>query len=235
MDQVGRKYVWNLLQSVILLEFPLMPLRLSPFSRPALVSGAAIQAVAMFTIGGSFAAVDNRGFHLHLRRWVSIAIEYDFTFARFTTRLAYTFSVNIRFAYSWGAVGTVYPAGKGTSLTITIGLYSAVESMISAPTPISLLSISAYTMKLEIFPMRLRSKGMSITTGSNWLFNIVVTFVTPVVIAKSTYALYFFFAACCVVMTNMTEEQRKPFNRTEMLYAEKEAKFKERMRLEAGS
>ncbi|RUS32837.1 LOW QUALITY PROTEIN: hypothetical protein BC938DRAFT_474112 [Jimgerdemannia flammicorona] len=217
MDQVGRKYVWNLLQSVILLEFPLMPLRFSPFSRPALVSGAAIQAVAMFTIGGSFAAgsyIDETGAVVISSRAVQwtivafififvagIAIEYDFTFARFTTRLAYTFSVNIRFAYSWGAVGTVYPAGKGTSLTITIGLYSAVESMISAPTPISLLSISAYTMKLEIFPMRLRSKGMSITTGSNWLFNIVVTFVTPVVIAKSTYALYFFFAACCVVMT----------------------------------
>ncbi|RUS22347.1 sugar transporter [Endogone sp. FLAS-F59071] len=52
----------------------------------------------------------------------------------------------------------------------------------------------------EIFPMRLRSKGMSITTGSNWLFNIVVSFITPVVLSKTTSGLYFAFGVCCVIM-----------------------------------
>lgn len=48
--------------------------------------------------------------------------------------------------------------------------------------------------------MRLRSKGMSITTGSNWLFNIVVSFITPVVLAKTTSGLYFAFGVCCIIM-----------------------------------
>src|SRR4051794_10856022 len=48
--------------------------------------------------------------------------------------------------------------------------------------------------------MRLRSKGMSITTGSNWLFNIVVAFITPVVLNRTTSGLYYAFGVCCAIM-----------------------------------
>lgn len=32
---------------------------------------------------------------------------------------------------------------------------------------------------MQMFPLNIRARGLSITTSSNWLFNWVVTFVTP--------------------------------------------------------
>jgi hypothetical protein len=43
-------------------------------------------------------------------------------------------------------------------------------------------------------------KETSLTTGANWLFAIVVTFITPVIIAATSSGLYFLFGSCCIVM-----------------------------------
>ncbi|KAG2177285.1 hypothetical protein INT43_007942 [Umbelopsis isabellina] len=121
--------------------------------KPTLISGAIIQGIAMFVIGGLFqtqsAVVDG-----------SLVIQST---NATNTIIAFIFIFTLAFAYSWGACGFIYPA--------------------------------------EIFPMRVRAKATSLTTGANWLFAIVITFITPVIIAASSSALYFLFGGCCVLMT----------------------------------
>ncbi|KAJ1642815.1 hypothetical protein J3B02_000517 [Coemansia erecta] len=46
----------------------------------------------------------------------------------------------------------------------------------------------------EIFPMHIRSKAISITTASNWLFNFVINLVAPILIKKITWGLDLIFA-----------------------------------------
>ncbi|KAI0219249.1 hypothetical protein L0F63_001456 [Massospora cicadina] len=53
----------------------------------------------------------------------------------------------------------------------------------------------------EIFPMRVRSKGISITTASNWGFNYIVSLCSPMLMDKITWGLYLIFAAFCIIMT----------------------------------
>lgn len=53
----------------------------------------------------------------------------------------------------------------------------------------------------EIFPMRVRSKATSLTTASNWAFNYLVSYFSPILMEKITWGLYIIFAAFCVTMT----------------------------------
>ncbi|KAI8093263.1 general substrate transporter [Halteromyces radiatus] len=53
----------------------------------------------------------------------------------------------------------------------------------------------------EIYPMSVRSKGTSITTAANWLFNFVISEICPVMLASITWGTYIFFGCCCFVMT----------------------------------
>ncbi|KAJ1916874.1 hypothetical protein H4219_003529 [Mycoemilia scoparia] len=46
----------------------------------------------------------------------------------------------------------------------------------------------------EIFPMRVRAKGNSLTTAANWLFNFGVAQIAPIVMHKITWGLYIIFA-----------------------------------------
>ncbi|OZJ05114.1 hypothetical protein BZG36_01387 [Bifiguratus adelaidae] len=58
-----------------------------------------------------------------------------------------------------------------------------------------------FVVPAEVFSLRIRAKATSLTTGANWLFGIVVTYITPVFIAATPSGLYFFFGACCFVMS----------------------------------
>ncbi|KAL1918063.1 uncharacterized protein VTP21DRAFT_3329 [Calcarisporiella thermophila] len=128
--------------------------------RPVLISGAAIQGIAMFVIGGLTASQ------------LQVAVDADgnkvitATAAASWSIVAFMFVFIAGFAYSWGAAGTVYPS--------------------------------------EIFPIRVRAKAMSLTTGSNWLFNYVVATITPIFLNASQSGIYFLFGSCCFVMMVVT-------------------------------
>lgn len=55
-----------------------------------------------------------------------------------------------------------------------------------------------WSMPAEIFPGRLRAKGVAASTCSNWLFNWVVGASTPVMLRQIGFGTYVFFAAMCI-------------------------------------
>ncbi|KAF9187158.1 hypothetical protein BGZ51_004287 [Haplosporangium sp. Z 767] len=59
----------------------------------------------------------------------------------------------------------------------------------------------SWTYPAEIYPLRIRSKAVSLSTASNWLFNFVLAYAVPPALEKIQYRTYFIFAAFCVAMT----------------------------------
>ncbi|CAO3626945.1 unnamed protein product [Cunninghamella echinulata] len=51
----------------------------------------------------------------------------------------------------------------------------------------------------EIFPLRVRSKAMSISTSANWMCNFIVGLITPIMLKNIGYGTYVFFAVFCVL------------------------------------
>jgi len=51
----------------------------------------------------------------------------------------------------------------------------------------------------EIFPMRLRTLGVTITTMTQWLFQFIITKSTPFMLASMGFGTYFFFAAAMTI------------------------------------
>ncbi|KAI5452569.1 hypothetical protein NCC49_000730 [Naganishia albida] len=51
----------------------------------------------------------------------------------------------------------------------------------------------AWVVCAEVFPLSMRAKGMSISSGVNWLMNFTVATVTPVMIDNITYKTYIVF------------------------------------------
>ncbi|KAI9299116.1 general substrate transporter [Neoconidiobolus thromboides FSU 785] len=82
----------------------------------------------------------------------------------------------------------------GASYTVIVFIYIFVAGFAFSWGPI------AWIYPAEIFPMRVRSKGTSITTASNWLFNYIVGLVSPILMESITWGLYIIFAAFCVIM-----------------------------------
>jgi hypothetical protein len=51
----------------------------------------------------------------------------------------------------------------------------------------------------EIFPLRARAKGMSLSTGTNWLFNFIVAFITPPLFNAINAGYYFVLVGFCII------------------------------------
>ncbi|EIW82521.1 general substrate transporter [Coniophora puteana RWD-64-598 SS2] len=51
----------------------------------------------------------------------------------------------------------------------------------------------------EIFPLRARAKGMSLSTGTNWLFNFIIAFITPPLFAILDAGYYFLLVGFCLI------------------------------------
>ncbi|CAO3586614.1 unnamed protein product [Absidia cylindrospora] len=51
----------------------------------------------------------------------------------------------------------------------------------------------------EIFPLRIRSKAMSISTSANWMCNFIVGLITPIMLKNIKFYTYVFFAIFCVL------------------------------------
>ncbi|OCL10064.1 general substrate transporter, partial [Glonium stellatum] len=61
------------------------------------------------------------------------------------------------------------------------------------------VSIKVYAP--EIQPQRTRAKATALAHGCNWVCNFFVAFICPVLLAKSSFGLYFLFGGCTAVTT----------------------------------
>ncbi|KAF9559621.1 hypothetical protein EC968_006521 [Mortierella alpina] len=59
----------------------------------------------------------------------------------------------------------------------------------------------SWTYPAEIYPLRIRSKAVSLSTASNWAFNFILAYAVPPALQNIQYRTYFIFAAFCVAMT----------------------------------
>lgn len=57
----------------------------------------------------------------------------------------------------------------------------------------------AWVIPAEIFPLRSRSKGMSISTSANWMCNFIIGLIVPIMLENITYGTYIFFAVFLVL------------------------------------
>jgi len=87
-------------------------------------------------------------------------------------------------ARTWVLVGH-----KSASRAIIASSYLFVCSFAVTVGPVS------WTYPAEIFPMRVRSKAISLSTASNWAFNTALAWAVPPALASISYNTYFIFAA----------------------------------------
>ncbi|KAG0318186.1 hypothetical protein BGZ99_005814 [Dissophora globulifera] len=59
----------------------------------------------------------------------------------------------------------------------------------------------SWTYPAEIYPLRVRSKAVSLSTASNWAFNFILAYAVPPALEHIQYRTYFIFAGFCVAMT----------------------------------
>jgi len=52
----------------------------------------------------------------------------------------------------------------------------------------------------EIFPLRVRAKGTSVSTVSNWVWNAIISKIAPIMLANITFYTYLIFGGFCVAM-----------------------------------
>lgn len=52
----------------------------------------------------------------------------------------------------------------------------------------------------EIFPLRIRSEAVSITSSANWLFNFAVAQLSPLIMSKITWGIYLIFGFMGIIM-----------------------------------
>lgn len=116
-------------------------------------------------------------------------------------------------ADKWGRRHSTIYGGLGLSATMFLigSLYasSSVHSHSGAGRWIVIVSIYLFAViystswaigfkvyAAEIQPQRTRASATSLAHGSNWVTNFLVALTTPVLLAKSTYAVYFLFGGC---------------------------------------
>ncbi|KAF9436340.1 hypothetical protein BGZ76_004234 [Entomortierella beljakovae] len=59
----------------------------------------------------------------------------------------------------------------------------------------------SWTYPAEIYPLRIRSKAVSLSTASNWAFNFALAYAVPPALENIQYRTYYIFAGFCVAMT----------------------------------
>ncbi|CAO3626544.1 unnamed protein product [Cunninghamella echinulata] len=106
-------------------------------------------------------------------------------------------------------------AGMGAAI-ITIGILSHLfqtswdQHRIEGWVAISMLYVYLFffgiswgpvvwVMGGELFPLRIRAKGVGITASSHWLNNFIIGLITPPLLATNAAAAYFMFAGFCFV------------------------------------
>ena len=57
-----------------------------------------------------------------------------------------------------------------------------------------------FVLVSELFPLRTRAISMAICTFVNWMFNFLISFLTPMVVSKIDFKLGYVFAACLLAL-----------------------------------
>jgi len=93
----------------------------------------------------------------------------------------------------WGLIDAdrtwIIEGHKSASKAIIACSYLFVCSFAVTVGPVS------WTYPAEIFPMRVRSKAISLSTASNWAFNTALAWAVPPALANISFKTYFIFAA----------------------------------------
>ena len=78
----------------------------------------------------------------------------------------------------------------------------------------------------EIFPLRVRSMGVALSTSCNWIFNFALGYFVPSSFENIAYKTYFIFAAFCMTMTihvflMFPETRQKALEEVEQIFLDK--------------
>lgn len=92
--------------------------------------------------------------------------------------------------YAGNAVHGTYGAGRWVVI-VAIYVFAVIFSLSWA------IGIRIYAA--EIQPQRTRASATSLAHGSNWMTNFLVALATPVLLAKSSFIVYFLFGGCTLV------------------------------------
>ncbi|GJE98666.1 MFS monosaccharide transporter [Phanerochaete sordida] len=110
-----------------------------------------------------------------LLRWGSIVMAFSHVLiALLISTYASDWSSNVGAA--WVAVGCVY-------------LYTAAYGMSYGPI--------GWILPSEVFPLSMRSKGVALSTASNWLNNFLIGLVTPALLELSAKGTFMIFGVAC--------------------------------------
>ncbi|KAF2766127.1 quinate permease [Teratosphaeria nubilosa] len=88
---------------------------------------------------------------------------------------------------------STHVSSASIGMVVMIYLYVIGYSMSWGPTPWVFVS--------EIFPTRLRAYGVGLAAATQWLFNFVITKVTPVAVANIGWRTFLMFGIFCLAMT----------------------------------
>ncbi|KAJ5710430.1 general substrate transporter [Penicillium malachiteum] len=120
------------------------------------------------------------------------------------------------YADKWGRRTSIIWGGIGMTVVMFLmgGLYAgdAVHKHGGAGRWIVIICIYIYaaiysvtwgvTVKVyaaEIQPQRTRASATTLAHSSNWVCNFTVALITPILLSKSSFGIYFLFGGCCVV------------------------------------
>lgn len=56
-----------------------------------------------------------------------------------------------------------------------------------------------FALVSELFPMRTKSTSMAVCTSFNWMFNFLISFLTPIIASRIGFLYGYFFAGCLLV------------------------------------
>jgi hypothetical protein len=119
-------------------------------------------------------------------------------------------------ADKWGRRHSTIYGGIGLSMTMFLigGLYAgnAVHGSFGAGRWVVIVSIYIFAViycvswaigikvyAAEIQPQRTRAAATSLAHGSNWVTNFLVALTTPILLAKSSFGVYFLFGGCTLI------------------------------------
>ncbi|KAG5359699.1 Low-affinity glucose transporter [Yarrowia sp. C11] len=85
---------------------------------------------------------------------------------------------------------TTQPASKIVGDVMILFTCIFIAAFASTWAPIAFVVVS------ETFPLRMRSKGMAVATGGNWMINFFVSFLTPFITSSIGFKYGYVFTAC---------------------------------------
>ncbi|KAI8683431.1 MFS domain-containing protein [Fusarium keratoplasticum] len=105
-----------------------------------------------------------------------------------------------------GANGTVWPGGKDGVPEVSMTVSGSAAKGLIACTYLFVASFAptwgpaSWTYPPELFPLRLRGKGVALATSANWAFNTALGLFTPVAFENIRYKTYLIFGVFNVAM-----------------------------------